>query len=88
MNEMVSNEEVEAGLLDQFAFASQQLLLDEKVKCSNLYWSALFKHFQSEKENFTNCIALNPLFKILNTCAGSHSEHSTQSYNTWYTSQD
>ena len=46
MNKMVSNEEVEAGLLDQFAFASQQLLLDEKVNCNNcnnLHRSALLE---------------------------------------------
>ena len=79
MNEMVSNEEVEAGLLDQFAFASQQLLLDEKVNCNNLHGSTL-----------TNCIVLSLLFKIINTSAtlGSHSEHSTQPYNTWHTYQD
>ena len=32
MTKMVSSEEVEAGLLDQYSFASQQHLLDEKVQ--------------------------------------------------------
>ena len=32
MTGMISNEEVEAGLLDQFAFASQQGLLDDTVQ--------------------------------------------------------